>query len=103
MTEVLKLYLLGFLISAPGVADQNEMKIAKAQSEPAAVVARVPALNNYKTCLRSANRNYSNCTTGLNKSIKSQAKSAHTIFKKQRMCELKKEKTLSGCKRLFLR
>ena len=103
MTEVLKLYLLGFLISAPGVSDQNEIKIARAQSEPAAVVARVPALNNYKTCLLSVRKKYSACSTGLNKSIKSQTNSAHTIFKKQRKCEMKREKNLSSCKRIFLR
>ncbi|MBT5470164.1 MAG: hypothetical protein HOK41_06135 [Nitrospina sp.] len=102
MTGVLKLYLLGVLISAPGIADQNAIKIAKAQVEPQAVVAQVPhPLNNYKTCLHSAKKQYSSCTTGLNKSMK--AKSAHTIFKKQRMCEMKKEKILSGCKRVFLR
>ena len=103
MTEVLKLYLLGFLISAPGAADQNELNIAKAQSEQPAIMAQVPALNNYKTCLHSVRKEYSTCTTGLNKSIKSQSRSAHTIFKKQRRCEMKKEESLSSCKRIFLR
>ncbi|MZH15136.1 MAG: hypothetical protein F3742_10245 [Nitrospinae bacterium] len=56
MTEVLKLYLLGFLISVPGVSDQNETKIAQAEPEPTAVVARVPVLNNYKSCLLSAQK-----------------------------------------------
>lgn len=103
MTEVLKLYLLGFLISVPGVADQNEMETAKDQSEIAAVVTHEPALNNYKTCLISVKKQYSTCTTGLNKSITTQTRSAHTIFKKQRGCELKKEESLSSCKRIFLR
>ena len=38
MTGVLKLYLLGVLISAPGIADQNAIKIAVPQSLVAVVI-----------------------------------------------------------------
>ena len=103
MTEVLKLYLLGFLISVPGVSDQNETKIAQAEPEPTAVVARVPVLNNYKSCLLPAKKQFTTCTTGLNKSIKSNTGPTHTIFKKQRKCEIKREENISTCKRIFLK
>ncbi len=102
MTGVLKLYLLGVLISAPGIADQNAIKMAKAQPESTAVIIQAPSpLNNYKTCLHTAKKQYSSCTTGIHKSMKT--KSALTIFKKQRKCEMKKEKVLSSCKKIFLR
>ncbi len=103
MTGVLKLYLLGVLIGAPGIADQNDTKLAKAQAGQATIVAEAPVLNNYKTCLLSAKKQFSSCTTKTNKSIQTSSKSAHSIFKKQRVCEMKKEESLSGCKKLFLR
>jgi len=103
MLEAIKLYLLGILLSAPGIADQNALQIAKAQSEQPAVIVRMPALNNYKTCLYSAKKQFTHCTTKTNKSIKNHAKSAANIFKKQRICSLEKERNHSRCKSIFLK
>ena len=103
MIDALKLYLLGLFIGVSGGADQNREKITEAQSEPPAIVAKAPAHKTYSTCLLSAKKEYSTCTTKLDKSIKSHTRSAHTIFQKQRECEMKREKSLSTCKIVFLR
>lgn len=103
MEGILKLYLLGILVSTTGVVDQNETKILKAQLEPTAVIGRAPPLNNYKTCLLSAKKELVNCQTDLNLSIKAHINTAHTIFKKQRNCELKKELNHTICKSLFFK
>ncbi len=88
---------------APGVADQNAIQIAKAQSEQPAVTVRMPALNNYKTCLHSVKKQFLNCTAKTDKTIKKHTKSAASIFKKQRVCSLQKEHNHSRCKSIFLK
>jgi hypothetical protein len=88
---------------APGVADQNAVQIAKAQSEQPAVIVRMPALNNYKTCLHSAKKQFAHCTTKTDRSIKRHTKSATSIFKRQRVCSLQKERNHSRCKSIFLK
>jgi hypothetical protein len=103
MVEAIKLYLLGVLVIAPGIADQNAIQIAKAQSEQPAVIVRMPALNNYKACLHSAKTQFTRCATKTDKSIKRHAKSATSIFKKQRTCSLQKERNHSRCKSIFLK
>ena len=103
MVETIKLYLLGVLLSAPGIAAPNAIQIAKAQSEQPAVIVRMPVLNNYKTCLYSAKKQFTHCTTKTDKSIKNHAKSAAHIFKKQRVCSLEKERSHSHCKSIFLK
>jgi hypothetical protein len=103
MVVAIKLYFLGVLLSAPGIADPNAIQIAKAQSEQPAVIVRMPALNNYKTCLHSAKKQFTHCTTKTDKSIKNHTKSATSIFKKQRVCSLEKEQNHSRCKSIFLK
>ena len=103
MGGILKLYLLGILISSPGVADQNEAHILKAQLQSAHRVMRAPLLNNYDTCLLSTKRKFAVCQRDFNSSIKTHTSSAHTIFRKQRNCEIKKEKNHTVCKSLFLK
>ncbi|MFT4577421.1 MAG: hypothetical protein ACI9UO_000234 [Nitrospinales bacterium] len=103
MVEVIKLYLLGILVMAPGIADQNAVQIAKAQSEQPTVIVRMPSLNNYKTCLHSAKKQFTHCATKTDKSIKRHTKSATSIFKKQRICSLEKERNHSRCKSIFLK
>ena len=88
---------------APGMADQNAIQIAKAQSEKPAVIVRVPVLNNYQSCLHSAKKQFLNCTAKTDKSIKKHTKSATSIFKKQRVCSLQKERNHSRCKSIFLK
>jgi hypothetical protein len=103
MVEAIKLYLLGVLLIAPGIAAADPVQIAKAQSEQPAVIVRMPVLNNYKTCLHSAKNQFTNCTTKTDKSIKKHAKSAARIFKNQRVCRLEKERNHSRCKSIFLK
>jgi hypothetical protein len=103
MVEAIKLYLLGVLLSAPGIAAPNAIQIAKAQSEQPTVIVRTPVLNNYKSCLYSAKKQFTRCTTKTDKSIKSHAKSATRIFKNQRVCSLEKERNHSRCKSIFLK
>lgn len=103
MVEAIQLYLLGILLSAPGIAAPNAIQIAKAQSEQPAVIARVPVLNNYKTCLHSAKKQFTQCTTKTDKSIKNHDNSATSIFKNQRVCSLEKERNHSRCKSIFLK
>jgi len=103
MVEVIKLYLFGLMISAPGTVDQNAIQMAKTQPQPVAIVVRTPALNNYKTCLLSVKKQFTNCTKKTDKSITSHIRSAATIFKKQRICTLKKERNHPRCKNIFLK
>lgn len=102
MLEAIKLYLLGVLLSAPGIADPNAIQIAKTQPDRPAVIVRMPVLNNYKTCLHSAKKQFVSCTTKTDESIKNHAKSATRIFKKQRICSMAKERNHSRCKSIFL-
>ncbi len=103
MVEAIKLYLLGILVMAPGIADQNAVQLAKAQPEKPAVIVRMPALNNYQTCLHSAKKQFLSCTAKTDKSIKKHTKSATSIFKKQRVCSMQKERNQSRCKSIFLK
>ncbi len=103
MKGFFKLYMIGVLICAPGVAHSQETKTLEAKPELAAVIVQVPPLNNYKTCLFAIKKKMASCKTDLNLSLKNNVDSAHTIFKKQRRCELNKEQNLSRCKKIFLR
>ncbi|MBT4557635.1 MAG: DUF725 domain-containing protein [Nitrospina sp.] len=103
MEGILKIYLLGFLVSATGVADQKGTQIAKAQLTPPAASMQTRYPNTYKGCLLSAKKRMDVCKTKLNQSIKSLTGSAHKIFRKQRKCEADKEQNFFLCKKLFLK
>jgi hypothetical protein len=101
MVGILKIYLFGILVSATGVADQNQPPIQKTQLE--AVITQAPPAKNFKTCLHSADKKFATCKTDLNHSIKSRVDSARKIFQKQRNCALKREQRYSFCRYIFLK